>query len=115
MAETERRARRARQPTPGVRATEKPGDGRTLREYRIRFQLDDEPSEWQVRAVADCRARTVTVELPDVCRVTFDVVTARAVCMLLHEAVYSALEPTGPYLRLERNTADGWVLGGTAR
>ncbi|MQA24849.1 MAG: hypothetical protein GEU94_05125 [Micromonosporaceae bacterium] len=90
-------------------------DDRTLHEYRIRFRIDGDGAERQVLAVADGRAQTITVELPDGVRVTIDVVTARAVYMLLHEAVYSSLEPTGPLLRLERNTADGWASGGAGR
>lgn len=80
----------------------------TLHEYRIRLH-DDEGRE--VRAVADRRAQTITLELPDGARATMDVVTARAAYMLLHESVYTSLEPTGPFLRLERNLGDGWTTG----
>ncbi|MQA24013.1 MAG: hypothetical protein GEU94_00775 [Micromonosporaceae bacterium] len=86
-----------------------------MHEYRIRFRIDGDVGERQVRAVADCRAQTITVELPNGARATVDVVTARAVCMLLHETIYSALEPTGPLLRLEHNSPDGWALGGVGR
>ncbi|MQA25277.1 MAG: hypothetical protein GEU94_07365 [Micromonosporaceae bacterium] len=90
-------------------------DDCALHEYRIRFRADGGTGERQVRAVVDCQAQTITVELPDGTRATIDAVTARAVYMLLHEAVYSSLEPTGPLLRLERNTAHGWALGGAGR
>lgn len=39
-------------------------------------------------------------------------VTARALYMILWEAVYGSLEPAGPYLRLERNTGEGWPQAG---
>ncbi|MGH2598952.1 MAG: hypothetical protein ACRDJ9_06150 [Dehalococcoidia bacterium] len=90
-------------------------DDGALHEYRIRFRVESEPGERQVRAVADCRTQTITVELPDGGRATVDVVTARALYMLLHQAIYASLEPTGPFLRLERNTIYGWTPAGASR
>ncbi|MGH2604364.1 MAG: hypothetical protein ACRDJ9_33870 [Dehalococcoidia bacterium] len=84
----------------------------TVHEYRIR--LDDTGHE-VVRATVDRPAQTITLELPNGLRDTIDVVTARAVCMLLHEAVYSSLEPVGPFLRVERCAGDGWTPGGLGR
>lgn len=80
--------------------------GDTLHEYRIR--LHDAKGR-EVRAVVDRHAQTITVELPDGVRATIDVVTARATYMLLHQAVYTSLEPTGPFLQLEHNHGDGWA------
>ncbi len=61
------------------------------------------------RGTVDLLARTLTIEFPDATRSTVDVVGARALYLLLGEAVYGSLEPSGPYLRLERNTATGWT------
>ncbi|MGH3716670.1 MAG: hypothetical protein ACRDT4_24910 [Micromonosporaceae bacterium] len=61
-----------------------------------------------VRGTVDLSARTLTFELSDGARQTVDVVTARALHMLLAEAIYGSLEPSGPYLRLEHITRDGW-------
>lgn len=61
-----------------------------------------------MRAAVDLAAQTVTVELPDRTRTTLDVVTARALQMVLAAAVYSSLRPVGPYLVLDRNHGDGW-------
>ncbi|MGH3735172.1 MAG: hypothetical protein ACRDT6_06065 [Micromonosporaceae bacterium] len=79
----------------------------TLHEYRIRYATaDGEPRE--VRAAVDTHRAAITYELPDGARATVDVVAARALYMIFWEAVFNSLEPTGPYLRLERNTGAGW-------
>lgn len=78
----------------------------TLREYRVRQA--GEPAVVHVRGAVDLAARTLTFELSDGGRQTVDVVTARALHMLLAEAIYGSLEPSGPYLRLERITGEGW-------
>lgn len=85
----------------------------TLHEYRVR-PAADESAEVLARAVVDLVARTVTVELPDGARATVDVMAARALIMILTEAVYGSLEPDGPYLRLESHTGYGWSAGGAA-
>lgn len=84
----------------------------SIHEYRIRLQ---DTAGREVRAVVDRRKQTITMELPGGVRATVDVVTARAAYMLLHEAVYTSLEPTGPFLRLERNHGEGWATGRAGR
>jgi hypothetical protein len=86
-------------------------DRESLHEYRIRLGNAGR----EVRAVVDRRNQMITLELPEGPRVTVDVVTARAAYMLLHQAVYASLEPTGPYLRLESNCGTGWALVGPGR
>jgi hypothetical protein len=46
---------------------------------------------------------TITYELPDKTRTTLDVVTARALQMLLWEGVFGSLRPSGPHLQVERS------------
>jgi hypothetical protein len=77
----------------------------TLHEYRVVAESDRATI---VRSTVDLLANTLTIELPDGARSTVDVVAARALYMLLAEAVYGSLEPSGPYLRVERNTGAGW-------
>lgn len=72
----------------------------TLYEYRV--LRADVPGAVQLRGVADALTSTLTCELPDGRRVTVDVVTARALHLLIAEAIYGPLQPSGPYLRLER-------------
>ncbi|MGH3737850.1 MAG: hypothetical protein ACRDT6_19895 [Micromonosporaceae bacterium] len=88
----------------------------TLHEYRIHYVDQDDGTGREVRATVDRHRAAITVELPDGSRTTLDVVTARALYMVLWESVYSSLEPSGPYLRLERNTGEGWSApAGAAR
>lgn len=75
------------------------------REYRV---LDDTGAV-RAHATVDCSTGTVTYEL-GYHRETLDVVDARAVDMVLSEAVYRDLTPTGPTLRLEKNSGSGWEL-----
>lgn len=78
-------------------------------EYSVRFpDPAGSPAEVQVHATVDLPTRTITVALPDQTRATVDVVTARALHMLLGGAVYGSLHPTGPHPRLEKNTGTGW-------
>ncbi|MGH3738934.1 MAG: hypothetical protein ACRDT6_25545 [Micromonosporaceae bacterium] len=82
----------------------------TLHEYLVRRA--DAGCAVQLRGVVDRPAGTVIVELPGGDRVALDVVTARALHMLLAEVIYGALEPSGPYLRLERIGGAGVGGGG---
>jgi hypothetical protein len=63
-------------------------------------------SEQVVRATVDHVTKTITFELPDHTSTTLDVVTARALQMILWEGVFGALQPTGPRLRVERRLAE---------
>lgn len=84
----------------------------TLHEYRVRFpHPDGAHSEVQVHGTVDRIHKTITYELPDSTRATLDVVTARALQMILWESVYSSLEPSGPLLRVEKNTDSEWPAG----
>ncbi|MGH3648102.1 MAG: hypothetical protein ACRDTM_13130 [Micromonosporaceae bacterium] len=78
----------------------------TWYEYRV-VRAGGDRNAVQLRGVVDLLASTLTFELPDGGRQTVDVVTARALHLLLAEAIYGALEPSGPYLRLERITSEG--------
>jgi hypothetical protein len=81
----------------------------TLDEYRVRFPNPVcDSTEIEVRATVDRIGKTITYELPDNTRATIDVVTARALHMILWESVYGSLEPNGPFLRLEKHTGDEW-------
>ena len=64
-------------------------------------------AELVVRASVDQRTKTITFELPDHTTATLDVVTARALQMILWEGVFGALQPTGPRLRVERRQTEG--------
>ncbi|GIH20220.1 hypothetical protein [Rugosimonospora africana] len=55
-----------------------------------------------VHATVDRDAKTITYELPDKTRTTLDVVTARALQMILWEGVFGSLQPDGPRLCVER-------------
>jgi hypothetical protein len=59
-----------------------------------------------VRGTVDHVAKTITFELPDHTSTTLDVLTARALQMILWEGVFGALQPTGPRLRVERQLGD---------
>ncbi len=63
-------------------------------------------SELVVRGTVDHTTKTITFELPDHTVTTLDVVTARALQMILWEGVFGALQPTGPRMRVERRVAD---------
>jgi hypothetical protein len=63
----------------------------------------DEPAEVQVQCTVDHVAKTITYQLPDGTRTTLDVVTARALQMILWGAVFGSLQPSGPHLRVERS------------
>lgn len=73
-------------------------------EFMVRFPTaePDHCAELRVCATVDRNARTITYELPDKTRTTLDVVTARALQMILWEAVFGSLQPNGPRLSLER-------------
>jgi hypothetical protein len=73
---------------------------------RIPHQVDGTMPDVEVCAIVDHRTKTITMELPDGTRAELDVVTARALQMILWEAVFGALQPTGPRLRVERARAD---------
>jgi hypothetical protein len=62
----------------------------------------DHCAEPRVHATVDRDAKTITYELPDKTRTTLDVVTARALQMVLWEGVFGSLQPNGPRLRVER-------------
>lgn len=79
----------------------------TLHEYRV-VLADRSETVIPVRSTVDLRENTLTIELPDGARSTVDVVAARALYMILADAVYGSLEPSGPYLRVERNTGAGF-------
>jgi hypothetical protein len=78
-------------------------------EFTVRIPDPDGPpgTELVVRATVDQRTKTITFELPDHTSATLDVVTARALQMILWEGVFGALQPTGPRLRVERRQAEG--------
>lgn len=72
-------------------------------EFVVRFpDPNDGESDLVVRGTVDHATKTITFELPDHTRTTLDVVTARALQMILWEGVFGALQPTGPRLRVER-------------
>jgi hypothetical protein len=79
-------------------------------EFTVRFPGPTDGSEEQaelvVRGMVDHRTKTITFELPDHTRTTLDVVTARALQMILWEGVFGALQPTGPRLRVERTLTE---------
>jgi hypothetical protein len=78
-------------------------------EFTVRIPDPDGPpgAELVVRATVDQRTKTITFELPDHTSTTLDVVTARALQMILWEGVFGALQPTGPRLRVERRQSEG--------
>jgi hypothetical protein len=75
-------------------------------EFTVRFPdpagEPGESAEVQVRAIVDHATKTITYELPDGSGTTLDVVTARALQMILCETVFGALHPSGPHLYVER-------------
>ncbi len=78
-------------------------------EFTVRFPDPNAPAggrEVVVRGTVDHTTKTITFELPDHTSTTLDVVTARALQMILWEGVFGALQPTGPRLRVERRLAD---------
>ncbi|GAA5195381.1 hypothetical protein GCM10023322_61940 [Rugosimonospora acidiphila] len=76
-------------------------------EFTVRFpnptSEPGHPDEVQVRGTVNHDAKTITYELPDKTRATLDVVTARALQMILWEGVFGSLQPSGPRLRVERH------------
>lgn len=84
-------------------------------EFTVRFpdptSEPDHPAEVQVRGTVDHDTKTITYELPDSTRTTLDVVTARALQMILWEGVFGSLQPSGPRLRVERQLATDWPAG----
>lgn len=88
--------------------------GGDVHAYRVHPVPADQNPAVVVYAVVDRVHKTVAFQVPGGTRVVVDVVGARALSMVMSEAVYYSLEPSGPYLRLERDTGDGWtgnVLG----
>jgi hypothetical protein len=79
-------------------------------EFTVRFpgpiNGSGRQSELVVRGTVDHATKTITFELPDHTTTTLDVVTARALQMILWEGVFGALQPTGPRMRVERRVAD---------
>ncbi len=75
---------------------------------RFRVQWDGDGDE-QVLACTCPITRTVQLRLPGRQQVTVDVVTARAVMMLLSHTVFGVLRPDGPYLHIEEPSGDGWI------
>jgi hypothetical protein len=61
----------------------------------------------QVRGTVNHAQNTITYELPDRTRATLDVVTARALQMILWEAVFGSLHPSGPFLQVEKTLEGG--------
>lgn len=89
-----------------------------IRAYRIRWrdqeqQPDARPDraggDRQVRATVDHGQRRITATVPGGAAVTVDVVAARALAMVLSDAVYRSLEPDGPLLSIEADNGDGWI------
>lgn len=87
----------------------------SLHEYRVLLGDDSHG----VYATADRSEQTTTVDIPTVdgttVRAVIGVVAARALYMAVSEAVYSSLEPVGPWLRIERADGAGWVRIGPGR
>jgi hypothetical protein len=83
-------------------------------EFTVRFPnpagFPAEPREVQVRGTVDHITKTITYELPDRTRATLDVVTARALQMILCEAVFGSLQPAGPRLQVERVVRDPYPV-----
>jgi hypothetical protein len=61
------------------------------------------PVEVEVRGIIDHERQTITYELPEGTRATLDVITARALQMILWEGVFGALRPTGPRMSVDRD------------
>lgn len=78
-----------------------------VRAYRVRWQETETPR--QASAVVDHDTRRITVTTPGGEPFTVDVVAARAVSMILADAVYGALQPDGPLLALEVDNGHGWT------
>lgn len=81
-----------------------------VHEYRVRFSHPSGPSDSpaELRTTVDVAAQRITVDLPGQATMTVDVVTARALSMLLWNAVFGSLHPAGPQLSIEKNTGHGW-------
>ncbi|GIH17741.1 hypothetical protein Raf01_59130 [Rugosimonospora africana] len=98
-----RPAARSRSGTDGRAAVSAPD---RADELVVRFPAPaskpERSAELRVQATVDRDAKTITYELPDKTRTTLDVVTARALQMILWEGVFGSLQPNGPRLLLER-------------
>lgn len=81
-----------------------------IREYRVR-RADTTQASVHAAVAGDA---SITVVVGDGQRLVLDVVTARAVTMLLTEVVYHALQPEGPWLFLEHLTDTGVWAGASA-
>jgi hypothetical protein len=77
-------------------------------EFTVRFpdpgRAPERCAEVQVHATVNPETNTITFELPDKTQTTLDVVTARALQMILWEGVFGSLQPNGPRLRVERRS-----------
>lgn len=84
----------------------------SVHEYRVRFPRPvDGPGPFEevsVRVTVDLGRRTIRMNLPGQPEAVLDVVTARALSMLLWTAVFASLQPSGPHLRVERKTGERW-------
>lgn len=80
--------------------------------YRVRVPQDiggaGDPLAVELQATVDVAAETVTFAMADQPATTVDVVTARALSMLLWQAVFGSLRPSGPRLDVQKNTGHGW-------
>lgn len=83
-------------------------DDTTATTYRIAWEHKDCTAE--VLASVDVDARTITLSMPDGQQATLDVVTSRAVQMLLNHVTYCVLDPSGPpVLQVEaQGLRGGW-------
>ncbi len=89
-------------------------------EFTVRFPdpngVPGERGEVEVRGLVDRVKMTITYVLPDNTRATLDVLTARALQMILWEGVFGSLHPTGPRLKVERERPEqpmGVIAGAT--
>jgi hypothetical protein len=73
---------------------EKMGDSKQQTTFRIAWEHNGSKAE--VVAVTNVDDQTITLRLPDGAQATLDVVTSRAVQMLLNHVTYCVLDPTGP-------------------
>lgn len=77
-----------------------------IRAYRVQWAEGHAVRE--VVATLDRAGSAVTVTVPDGAAFTVTTIAARAVSMILSDAVYRVLEPAGPFLTIEINTGTGW-------
>lgn len=83
-------------------------DGRPETMFRIAWQ--HQGYEAEVIAVTNVDDQVIALRLPDGAQVTLDVVTSRAVQMLLNHVTYCVLDPTGPagFDVQARGPSGGW-------